>query len=474
MSALDVLLRLQAVSDGSARERTTMRHRHIDRAPLVLVAYRLAGESVAPLGIMYGTKATKPHLLVAPEPRNREIRFREVFDPFADVICDLFDDRGEVVDGFGWGLTATEGPQIIVPNGATADFIGHLVGRSLRYLDTEGEYAVPFSTVLAGAHLTWLANQAELPGSSVLLSATDLLRRHWVTGLSDLESEDLQVQLGWIDPPNGVSGAEAAARAEQDRGNGVLPASGPTPDPAWDRDILDPLIAAFNQARDGAQDDKTVKRLGRGVTTAVREALAPTWDATWRSIELLRAKPVAPSVEGRWAEDRRSFAHHMERVETGSIRFRIKDSVKQAAMIVRQREDAQAALDAAEALDDPMVLAGSIADGSGITGEVVDLDRYDLTIDLDRPCPVPVGTELYWTDLPGKASAVVAAVRTEPPFEVTLELKKGKTKYRPAPGEVVTYSPHRPPTYRAPGLPGTVPWTHVGPEQVDPGPEVQE
>lgn len=474
MSALDVLLRLQAVSDGTARPRTTLRHRHIDRAPLVVVAYRLAGEAVAPLGIMYGSKATKPHLLVAPEPRNREIRFREVFNPFADEICDLFEDRGEEVDGWGWSLTATEGPQIIVPNGATADFIGHLMGRSLRYLSTEGEYAVPISTVLAGAHLTWLANQAELPGSSVMLSATDLLRRHWVTGLSDLESEDLHVQLGWIDPPDGLTGAEAAEEAQDRRGTGELPASGPTPDPAWDRDILDPLIAAFNSARDGAQDAETVKRLGKGTTKSVSEALAPTWDATWRAIELLRARPVAPSVATRWSEDRRSFAHHMERAETGNVRFRIKDSVKQAAMIVRQREDAQAALDAAEALDDPMVLAGSIADGSAITGEVLELDRYDLTIGLDRPCPVPVGTELFWTDLPDKASALVTAVRTEAPFEVTLELKKGKTKYRPGPGQSVTYSPHKPPSYRAPSLPGTVPWTHLGPEQADPEPEVQE
>ena len=39
-----------------------------------------------------------------------------------------------------------------------------------------------------------------------------------------------------------LTGAEAAAAIEAQRFTGELAAGGPTPDPSWDRDILDPLV----------------------------------------------------------------------------------------------------------------------------------------------------------------------------------------------------------------------------------------
>jgi hypothetical protein len=474
VSALDALQRIRSASDGVSRPRTQFRHRHIDEAPMVVVVYRLAGESAAPLGIMYGTNPADPTLLVAPEPRNREIRFREAFDPFSADLCRLVGRLAAERDGSGWNETTVNGLQVIVPNNATRDFVGPLLGRSLRYLSTEGEFAVPPSTVMAGAHLTWLGQQSELPGSSVLLSATELLRRHWVTGLSDLESEDLHVHLGWIDPPTGSTGAAAALAVEQGRGDGTVPAAGPTPDPSWDRDILDPLIEAFNHKRDGLQDDATVKRLGKGITKATREALRPTWDATWQAIELVRALPEGASVPDRWSEDRRDFRAHVDRVETGEARFRTRDSVKQAAWMVRRREDAQAALEACEALDDPLVLANAIADGTAVAGSVTEMDGREFSLELTRPCPVPAGTELFLTDLPDNASARVISASTSPPYFARMYGLKGYTKYLPSVGDHVTYAPFKRRGIKPPGMPEMVPWTHVGPDTAPAAPEVAE
>ena len=361
-----------------------------------------------------------------------------------------------------------------MPNTATAEFVGPLLGRSLRYLRTDGEYAVPEETPLAGAHLTWLGLQADLPGSSVLLAATELLRRHWVCGLSDLESEDLHVQLAWIDPPAGATGAGAAASEEDRRFSGELPGAGPTPDPSWDRDVLDPLVAEFSTTRNRAEDHRTVTRLGAGIRAAVEDALEPTWAATWRTIELLRGLPEAGTVAQRWLDDRTEFTRHADRVETGDARFRARDSVRQSAYMVSRREGAQSALEASEALDDPLVMAAALGDGLAIAGTVLSVSRPIVEIELSGPCPVPAGTELFWSEQRGRCSVVVTAASTVAPFTVTLETRKGKTKYYPAAGERAVYSSFKEGSIPSPAMPAAVPWTHQGPEAPMPAPEVPE
>jgi len=474
MSTLDVVQRLRAVQSGRAQARTSLRHRHLESKPLVVVVYRLAGESAAPLGVMYGTSERGATLLVAPEPRSRQIRFEEVFNPFARAVNAFVQGRSEhrVVEGNRSLCRAA--PQIIVPNAATAEFVGPLMGRSLRYLRTDGPFAVPNDTVLAGAHLTWIGQQGELPGSSVLLPATDLLRRHWVCGLSDLESEDLHVQLAWIDPPARSTGAKAAATIERQRFDGRLPAAGPTPDPSWDREVLDPLISTFNERRAGKEDHATVARLGQEIRAAVHDALEPAWTATWRTITLLRGLPEASSVAKRWRNDRWAFTRHSDRVVTGNARFRTRDSVKQAAFIVSQREDAQAQLDADEALDDPLVMAAAIGDGHAIAGKVTRVDRPFVELELSGPCLVPPGTELYWSEMRGKCSVLVGTPSGTTPTVVRLETKKGKTKYYPEVGERAVYCPFTAGSIPAPKMPEGVPWTHQGAESARVAPEVPE
>lgn len=460
MTAVDVLLQLEAAHDGEARLRVAKRHRQLEPEPLVVVAYRLAGEAAAPLGLLYGTSPATARLLVAPEPRNREIRFREVFNPFAADLCRYVEGRSaHTIVERGRDLVAAA-PQVVVPNNATAQFVA-LLGRSLRYLRTEGEFAVPTETVRAGAHLTWLGTRAEHPGSSVVLAATDLLRRHWATGISDLESEDLFVQLAWIDP-SGARGVDAARAVEQQRITGEVLSAGPTPDPAWDRDVLEPLINQFNEARQGAQDARVIARLGVGIVEAVEAALRPAWDATWRAVHLVESLPVAASVVDRWRDDRYDFGRHSQRVDTGEARFRTRDSVKQSAWMISQRERAAAALAASEALDDPMVMAGVIADGQAITGTVIDVNPPMVTVALAEPCSFPEGVELYWTELPSRCSVEMRRVTGYDQRTVELETKKGKTKYYPAVGERVVYSPFDLAWFKPPTLPADVPWTHLG------------
>ena len=131
-----------------------------------------------------------------------------------------------------------DAPQLVVPNVATADWLGGIVGRFTRNLRTDGDAPAPPSVPLAGKHLSFFADP--LPGSSLVLAATDALTTHWQTGQLPSEDLNLAALLGWIDPPAGMDGRQAARAGE------TSPPAGPDSDPNWDAEIAgraDPGVA---------------------------------------------------------------------------------------------------------------------------------------------------------------------------------------------------------------------------------------
>nr|BFE76302.1 hypothetical protein GCM10020092_096030 [Actinoplanes digitatis] len=179
---------------------------------------------------MLGSAEHDPRLLVVAQPRNRDHRFAfaaelaDVLVPYVDGFAQAAEpvavDRGRDVR-----YRFTDAPQLWVPNTGGVDFL-RLFGRSTRFRSTEGEYAVPPSVPLLGRWLTFFANSAELPGSSLLLNAVQALGLHWATGQSSAEDAQLAALLGWISPPPGRTGAEAARAAEDPA---VSPPSAPPP-----------------------------------------------------------------------------------------------------------------------------------------------------------------------------------------------------------------------------------------------------
>src|SRR6266516_3477620 len=231
MSVYDSYLRARAAAEGRALPRASRRHRHLAEAPLAVCAYKLAGDPASPLAIMYGTDRSVPTLRVAPEPRNRTIRFG-LLNPFAIDLLDYLagypaDAEGALVAG---------APQLIVPNVSTCQFL-EVLGRSLRHPGRTG--AIPPTTVQAGRHLAWFAQQSEHPGQALMLPITETLAAHCITGQSDYEDASLPALLGWIAPSPGFTPAQAAATAEGG------PTAGPASDPQWDKTVLAPLIDAF-------------------------------------------------------------------------------------------------------------------------------------------------------------------------------------------------------------------------------------
>ncbi|MFJ5639231.1 hypothetical protein [Streptomyces sp. NPDC093223] len=420
MSLITTLARLEAVSTGTARPAATVRHRHLSAHPLVFVPLTTSGEAGAPLGALVGTDRDAPRLLAVPQPRDRDLRFAFLAE-LADVVLPYLEFYASSVEAAERTETDPEtgkrvkvevelcadAPQLIVPGRAGIDYV-RLLGRSMRFRrtaeqDPETPYPAPPRVPLLGRWLTHFGERARVPGSSLLLAMTDLLSRHWATGQSGVEDQHLGALLAWIAPPEGSTGAAAARVAELARdGEGQLlcPPAGPATDPAFDNKLLAPAFERYDRARtalagaeDGLQADARLAVLSaaeREIRDLVASRTRPTWDAVWQGLDLLRGLPEGARVEERWTRDRWSFTGHRDRVLAGEPPQPRRDDAVTAANKLAGREREQARLDAQEALDDPLVMAGRRLSGEAFAGEV--LDVVMAYSEGKRPSPRPLVT----------------------------------------------------------------------------------
>ncbi|MFE3072312.1 hypothetical protein [Streptomyces sp. NPDC059247] len=511
MSLISTLARMEAVEAGRAQPLATVRHRRLSERPLVLVPLTTAGEAGAPLGALVGTDSEEPRLLVVPQPRDRDLRFAfladlaEVVLPYVDSFTGAVEavERTETDPATGKKVKAeaelcTDAPQLIVPSRAGVEYV-RLLGRSTRFRrtaeqDPETPFPAPPRVPLLGRWLTHFGDRALVPGSSLLLAATDLLNRHWATGQSALEDQHLGALLAWIDPYDGEPGAAAALRAEAGRdsqGQLFCPPAGPATDPAFDNRLLAPAIERYDRARQavGAAEDGGAADTGLGelhaaereVRRLVVSRLKPTWDAVWQAIGLLRELPEGARVPDRWTRDRWSFTAHRDRVAAGEPPQPRRDDAVTAARKLAVREQAQGQLEAQEALDDPLVLAGRRLAGEAFTAEVVEVVM--AWTESKRPAPRPLlavrtedrphlGERLrVYRSLDGKPQAA-EFVRYEEDGALLLRLLdrmgRGKDPAEgsvPEKGERIAWTLFEHEQRVGPQLPEAedTPWTHGGP-----------
>ncbi|MFF5895794.1 hypothetical protein ACFY8O_07695 [Streptomyces argenteolus] len=530
MSLISTLARLEAVDSGRAQPLATVRHRHLTDRPLVLVPLTTAGEAGAPLGALVGTDREAPRLLSVSQPRDRDLRFAFLAE-LAEAVLPHIESYADVVEPAARKETdpetgkkvdvevelCTDAAQLIVPSRAGVEFV-RLLGRSMRFRrtvedDPDTPYPAPARVPLLGRWLTHYGERARVPGSSLLLATTDLLNRHWATGQSSLEDQHLGALLAWVDPPDGGSGAEAALRAELERdraGQLVCPPAGPATDPAFDNKLLAPAIERFDRARtalaaaeDGLDFDA---RLGeqsdaeRAIRSLLAGVLLPTWDAVWRGLDLLRELPEGARAEDRWTRDRWSFTGHRDRVRAGEPPQPRRDDAVTAAQKLASRETAQAQLEAQEALDDPLVMAGRRLAGEAFVGEVTDVEM--AYSESKRPSPRPLvtvrtserphlgeRTKVYRSldgDPVRSQTAEFVAYASEDPDDGTVGLvlrvtdRMGRGK-EPAPGSVpergdrIAWTLFEHDQRGGPKLPDpeNTPWTHGGPPGAGGGPAEQ-
>lgn len=481
MSTLAALARVEAAARGTAQPIATVRHLHLSDRPLVLVPLTLAGEANAPLAALVGTARDDARLLVVPQPRNRDQRTAFAADLAEVVLSHVDDHRGQTEEvpvdrGRDVRHRYVDAPQVLVPNAGGVEFV-RLLGRATRFQRTDGDRPVPATVPLLGRWLTFFADRAEYPGSSLLVALTRALTEHWATGQSSLEDDHLGALLAWFPPgAPGTHGAVAAAEAEE-----RCPPAGPATDPEFDNTVLAPAIEAYQQA----DDEHTRQRAYAELEAALRGQLTPTWELMWRGIELLRALPAGERVAVRWAEDRDAFTEHAAHVDAGGPPQPRHDHAVAAAARLHRLERAAAAYAAQRAYDDPLVMAEHRLTGEAFAGQVVlaDPTRVDdsgrrpvlrprIMVRTTDPVAFPVGTVLYSPSRPGQKARVVLVTPTDAATEVVLELSGGMGRSLtpppgsvPEPGEMLCYTTLTdawlpPATFPAPE---ETPWTHGGP-----------
>jgi hypothetical protein len=462
MNALRTHQALQAAADRRAVATTTRRHVHLSSRPLVVVGYHLAGDPGAPLALVWGTARDQvPHCMVVPEPRNRALRF-EALDQFAtDLLTYL--STFEASDDGG---TCEDAPQLVVPNAATAEWLGGIVGRFTRNLRTDGDAPPPASVPTAGKHLSFFGDL--LPGSSLVIAATEALALHWQTGQLPSEDLNLAALLGWIAPADGLDGPAAARLGEQ------APPAGPDSDPNWDAQVLADLIQSWHAA--GA-DRAAQAAVREELEEEIREQLMPAWLNCWRTLDRLAALPAADHVAGRWLSDRKAWTAHSARMAEGRAFFRNVPTPVQAAARLRFLESRTEQLQREMAWDDPLVMAALVASGEALAGRVVAVDpdrqtlnasgrrqrRPMITIEPTLDFARPAGTNLYLSTHP---SVKLEVLPNDASGLIHAEVLKGANQTKtvgllPAAGEEIVLSPYGRAEFYQRSTVQEIPWTHL-------------
>lgn len=491
MTLLTTVATLRAADSGAAQRLTTVRHQHLEDPPFVLVPLALAGEACAPLAAMAGTDPDHPVLLTVRQPRDRAERFGFV-DRLAGLLLPYIDACRAQTESDEGGRPkeirerCTRAPQILVPNEAGIAF-ARLLGRSTRLRRTDGPHAVAPAVPTLGSWLTWATDQADFPGSSILLSMTRLLAAHWATGQSSTEDAHLAALLAWIDPPAGLTGAQAARLTEDPARH---PPAGPATDPLFDR-TLSELVTAYGTET----GERARAATGRVIDEELRTQLAPTWDLVWRGVELLRALPPGGHVAERRALDRTFFTGFAEYLDESGLPQPRRDHAAGAARRLARLEDAVARYESQRAFDDPLVMAEYELSGEAFTGTVtarepdrtVDgggrtpLFRPTVTLRTAEPPPIAAGVTMLSPDRPGQKAEILHTRRAgadgadRTAFETVVQLSGGLGGKRkpPAPpgtvpevGEQLCYTTLS--QFVVPvQLPADedTPWTHGGPPQ---------
>jgi hypothetical protein len=316
LNTMDVLPRLLAFREGRALRIASNQRVAIRPDGLVVCPIAMAGEDTSMHIVACGKVGEPAEFRCVPDPRYRDDQY---------VLFEWLGDRVERY--FLECLQAGSYPQVWVPSSAAVGLLDTLADR-LRF-NRENLRVKRF-----GELLSYATERFPVEGQQALMTATGALRIHFATGQQAGEDEHLGALLVWMRPPAGRNVLAAVAVAEE------VP-MGVKTDPDFDRDDLEPLVSAYNEARKRKATSRELETRAGQIEDLLRPVVSRIYDGTQEALSLLAAEGLPPipdlvGLEDREADEFRSF---MSSRDSGHP-LPLRDSPKSAAFRLAAREDA--------------------------------------------------------------------------------------------------------------------------------------
>lgn len=343
---MDVLPRLLAFRKGRAVRIASNQSVAIRPDGLVICPIAMAGEDTSIHIVACGRVGQAAEFRCVPDPRYRNDQY------------DLFEWLGERVEQYFLECQqAGSYPQIWVPSSGAVGLLDTLADR-LRF-NRENLRVKRF-----GELLSYATERFPIEGQQALMTATGALRMHFATGQQEGEDEHLGTLLVWMRPPAGRNVLAVVAAAEE------VP-MGVKTDPDFDRDDLEPLVSAYNEARKRKATTKELETRAAQIEALLRPVVSAIYEATQEAISLLVAEGLQPlaHLAGLEVREADEFSSFMFSRETGHP-LPLRDSPKSAAFRLAAREDAAEGARAAMLYGDKVHLERERLAGRILSGTV--------------------------------------------------------------------------------------------------------
>jgi hypothetical protein len=424
---LAIVARLRAFEAGRAVPTASHRQSVLQPHALIVCLIAMAGEDTTVHAIAVGRIAAPPQVRVVPDPRIRDEHYA------------LFEWFGGIVEAyFAECRAAGDFPQIWVSSGAAA---GHLDTLADRLRFTRDQPAVR----RLGELLSYATERYPVAGQQALVPATHALRSHYATGQQEGEDEHLGTLLTWINPPTGRDVIAAATMAEREP-------MGVKTDPEFDRRELQPLVAAYDEARRRNASSREIARRA----TAIEQVLGPVvrhiYAAVQQAIAILGTDTWQPAgmVAELAAQEADEFRAFMESRDQGHF-LPYRDKPKAAAFKITARESAVENTEAAAVHGDRVARTKAVVKGKVLRGTVRASQatrvgrRTEFRFEVEttqRSLHLRRHDDLYWLADPKLCCTVTGVRRQRGTTYVALVVTKGmRVPGSPVDGAAVDFGP---------------------------------
>jgi hypothetical protein len=422
---LSVAARLMAYQRGRAIRISSHIQIAIRPDAMVLCPIAMAGEDATVHILAVGRIGKQPEILCVPDPRFRDDQYI------------LLEQLGAKVESYiAECRAANTYPQLWVSSGAAVSHLDILADH-LRYVASQRVKRL-------GELLTYFAHRFPVKGQQALQAATVALRTHFVTGQQPSEDEHLGALLAWIDPPKGRNVLVSVTQAEQEP-------MGVHTDPLFDRDVLVPLVEAYNTARRNGASASALSYRANGIRDALMPMVLRIFKATQESIAILcrLGLPPLPGLSDAEQHETKEFAYFMAGRDAG-FNIPLQDRPKAAAFQLVARLNAEQNLEAAVMLGDEVGRASGRLNGRILVGEVADPTsvrvaprRFEMRFAVwtsQHGLRVRRGDNLFWQNDPRLEVLVVDVRRQGATTRVLMQILRGSRAVGlPSAGTIMTF-----------------------------------